>query len=511
MIFRRKLLVLAMLLALVAAACNGGNDDDTNAVDDGSTAEPTRTEVVIAAPSEPGSLDPQLRDDQSERMVNDQIYETLLTRGSNGEIVPLLASAMPEPVENKWRFTLQEGITFSNGEPFNADSVVATFERITDEDYETGQTGFLGAIEAAEKVDDYTVDIVTEGNELDAVVPARMTALKIVPAEASQEKGFANNPVGTGPYILEEYSPGGEAVLVRNDDYWGENPSPITRAVIRPISDPSTRLAALQADEIDIMTGLSTDVAEEVPRLARVPSAESINVRINAEKEGPLQDVRVRQALNYAIDKEAIAEDLWGGHAEPLACQTVPPNAIGYNPDLEPYPYDPDRARELIAEAGAEGASIEFMGMSGLWAKDRETSEVIASYLSEIGLDLDFQAVPLDTYLKFSGSDETRKDLMYHSSSNDISDADRQISAYYMTSDVTSGYSNPEVDELGEQARTTADIDEREQLYHELLEITCEDPPLVYVVGVDVLYGLSEDVVWEPRPDQKVLVKEISF
>lgn len=510
---KKKLLLVAMSVAVLAAACGGnGNDDAADGNKGSGSGDPGRTEVFIAAPSEPSSLDPQLRDDQSERMINDQIYETLLTRDASGEIVPLLAAEMPLAEGNRWRITLREGITFTNGEPFNADSVVATLARITDPAYETGQTGFLGGITGAEKIDDTTVEIVTDGDELDAVVPARLTALKMIPAEGSQDADFAESPVGTGPYMLESYTPGQEAVLVRNEDYWGENPSPITKVTIRPIADPSTRLAALQAGEIDIMTGLSSDVADQVPRLAEVPAAESINIRINAEKEGsPLQDVRVRQALNYAIDKEAIAEDLWGGFAEPLKCQTVPPAAIGHNASLEAYPYDPELAKELISEAGAEGATIEFMGMSGLWAKDKETSEVLAGYLAEIGLNLDFKAAPLDTYLKFSGSDETRKDLMYHSSSNDISDADRQVGAYYMTSDVTSGYSNPEVDALGQQARTTADPEERQALYEELLEITCEDAALVYVVGVDVLYGLSEEVIWEPRPDQKVLVKEISF
>ncbi len=180
-------------------------------------------EITIALGSEPTSLDPHLVDDGGERAINDNIYETLLTRTPDGELAPGLATELPTQVDDTtWEFTLREGVTFHNGEPFNADSVVATVNRMVGlvERGETDNDGFFGTLVGAEAVDEYTVRIMTDGP--DGVLPARMYWLKQIPASAEETPDMSDEPIGTGPYRFESRNQGVDIVIVANEEYWGE-------------------------------------------------------------------------------------------------------------------------------------------------------------------------------------------------------------------------------------------------------------------------------------------------
>jgi peptide/nickel transport system substrate-binding protein len=219
--------------------------------------------------------------------------------------------------------------------------------------------------------------------------------------------------------------------------------------------------------------------------------------------DGITSDPRVRQALNMAIDRVALADQLFGGYAEPSRCQPVAPQALGYNDSLEPYPYDPDAASALIQEAGVEGETVSFV-TSDVFTKGREMSEVIASYWREIGLDVDMDLPDFDTYLEHlyaKGPDHPA--AVYVSSSTDLLEA-AAASRQLTTEGIQSAYSNPEVDGLYEQALETVDSDERDATYSEALSIACEDAALVNLLHVEDIYGTSERLQWEPRFDGAV-------
>src|SRR5687767_1161165 len=214
-------------------------------------------EITIALGSEPTSLDPHLVDDGGERAINDNIYETLLTRTPDGELAPGLATDLPTQIDDTtWEFTLREGVTFHNGEPFNADSVVATINRMVGlvERGETDNDGFYATLVGAEAVDEFTVRVMTDGP--DGVLPARMYWLKQIPASAEETPDMSDEPIGTGPYRFESRNQGVDIVIVGNEEYWGEGGS-IARVTYEFSDDASTRLAGLKSERYDLITNLA--------------------------------------------------------------------------------------------------------------------------------------------------------------------------------------------------------------------------------------------------------------
>lgn len=492
------------LLALVGAACRTGAEEAP-----GGGAAPVG--ITIAIGSEPTTLDPQLRDDGGERAVNDNIYETLMVRTPQGELQPGLAADFPEQVDpTTWRFTLREGITFHDGEPFDADAVVHSVERIIDPAFESEQAGsFFGTITGAEKVDDLTVDIETSGP--DPVLPARMYWMKMVPPEASQEPDFAENPVGTGPYRFVEWVRGDHVTLEANPDYWGGAPA-IDRVTFRFVAEAGTRLAGLLSGEFDLITNLLPEDVATVEgagkQAAAVQGLEHPVIILNVD-EGVTADVRVRQALNLAVDKEALANDLFAGNATVDACQILSPSWTGFNEELQPYPYDPDRARELLREADAEGATIELIGERGRWLKDGELLEAVAGYWDAVGIDTKLRIFEFDEYLnRLFG--EVRPDAVFVTSSNELLDASRNLGAYYHMDGIGASNSDERLAELLDQALTETDPDRREALYGEATKIACDGAYFVFLLNINDTYGMSERLSWQPRVDAKLLVKEMA-
>lgn len=502
---RRGCGVLAAVAALVIAGCGSA---DQSAKSGGGKSD--KSQLVVALSADPASLDPQLADDGSERTVNDNIYEMLLTRDPDGKLGPLLASDMPKQVnKTTWRFKLRTDVKFTNGEPFGPESVIASIKRVMDPDYGSGQLGFFTGIKTARRVNAHTVDVITEDE--DPLLPARMAFMKMIPPKYSQESKFATDPVGTGPYMFVKRIIGEQIQLKANPDYWGPAPR-IPSVLIRIISDESARLSALKSGEVDLVTNLSPDYASQVPKFVSVRGAENTNVRLNnQDPQAITADVRVRQALNYAVDRQAIADKIYSGYARPLKCSTIPPAAFGHNPDLQPYPYDPAKAKQLLQAAGAEGKTIEFVSNPDRWLKAREASQAIASYWEAVGLKVNLEFQEWNSYLKTIVAKRNKPAALYHSSTNDLLDADRQISSYYVSSSATAAYNDPEIDRLAAEARTNGDPDKRLELYKQLTQKACDDAEFVYLVNIDDTYGTSKRLDFQPRADQRLLYKEMSL
>lgn len=499
------------LAVLVLSGCGSDSDSGgSGARDGGSEGSPAgASKVVVATATDPTTLDPLLADDGAERLVNDSIYDMLLTRDPDGNFVPSLATDMPEQInQTTWRFKLRDGVKFSNGEPFDADSVVASVKRVLDPDFASGQSGFYTGMKSAKKVDATTVDVITSTE--DPLLPNRMAFMKMVPPKASQSADFAEKPVGTGPYLFGDRTVGESITLKANPNYWGDAPS-VEEVQVRTLEDESARLAALKSGEVDLVLNLSPDFADQVPKFINVPGAENMNVLLLNKEPGVTDDVRVRQALNYAIDKEAIAKSLYGGYARPLKCSTVPPQAFGHNPDLEPYSYDPEKAKQLIQEAGATGKPISFISTPDRWVKSREVTQAIAAYVEAVGLKPKLELKNWDNYLDDILAKRNRPEMLFHSSTNDLLDADRQISTYYQSTSQLASYKNAEVDKLADEARSEPDEDKRLTDYNELEKIACDDASHIFLVNLDDMYGLSDRLDWQPRVDQRVFYKDMKL
>lgn len=467
----------------------------------------TAAKVVIVIGNDPSTLDPQFADDGNERAVNDNIYETLLARDAKtAAIVPSLAESYQQVNPTTWRFKLRQGVKFHNGEDFNAEAVAFSVKRIIDPNFKSEQLSFVGTMVDAKVVDASTVDIITNGP--DPILPARVTWMKIVPPKYAGEKDFVNKPVGTGPYKFVEWQKGRQVVLTRNDAYWGGAP-PIKDVVIRPIEEEGTRLAALQAGEADLVRGLIPEYVGKVPKSAHIPGLEFPWIRINTNK-GKLADVRVRQALNYAIDKEALAKSLYSGYAVVADGQLLTKGHFGYNPEVKAYPFDQAKAKALLKEASAEKLTLELIGESGRWLKDRELVEAIAGQLSAVGVEVKPKIVEWKAWLDllFAGADKA-PDLQYSSHDNVLLDADRTLSALFQTKGSQSAWSNAEFDKLVEDARTETDVKKREGMYHKAVQIAHDQAAAIFLLNLEDIYGLSKRLEWTPRLDGRILVKEM--
>ncbi|MGD9705769.1 MAG: ABC transporter substrate-binding protein, partial [Acidimicrobiia bacterium] len=429
---RYRILGSLLVLGLVAAACGGDDDGDDAATEEtsgggGSAVE--GAEITIALGSEPTSLDPHLVDDGGERAINDNIYETLLTRDAQGALQPSLATALPTQVDpTTWEFTLREGVTFHDGSPFNADSVVATIDRIVAivADGSNDNAGFFGSLAGAEKVDDTTVRIMTK--EQDGVLPARMYWLKMVAAGAKDVADLSSAPNGTGPYKFVSQSKGVNAVIEANADYWDGAPQ-IAKVTYEFSDDSATRLAGLKSGKYDLITNLGPQDVAQAPKSAQVQGQEHPVIILDAD-DGITADVEVRKALNLAVDKDAIAKNIFGGFASVDAGQLLSPSILGFNDAISAYPYDPEQAKQILADAGVAGQTIQLVGESGRWLKDKDILEAVAGYWTEAGLTVNLGILEFGAYLDVLFDRENRADSVFVSSSNDILDADRQLSTY---------------------------------------------------------------------------------
>lgn len=465
-------------------------------------------DVTIALGSEPTTLDPQLREDGGERAINDNVYETLTVRGSDGTLSPGLAAEMPTQLdETTWEVVLRDGITFHNDEPFDAEAVAYSINRVIDPEFNSEQASFFSTITGAEAVGDMTVQVKTDGP--DPILPARLYWMKMVPPGAAEADGFAENPVGTGPYEFVEWNRGNSITLRANPDYWGEAPE-IQEVQFRFIEEFGTRLSSLLAGEVDLITNLLPEFVNQVPKAASVSGLE-LPIVILSAVSGPTQDLRVRQALNYAVDKEVLAEALFEGYAEVAQGQLMAPSFFGFNPEIQGYEYNPDLARQLIQEAGAEGAEIELIGTAGRWLKDREMVEVIASFWEEIGVQPNVRIFEFSEYLNRLFDRETRGDAIFVVSSNELLDADRPLSGYYHMEGVGASNEDAELAQLIEEARYETDVSAREALYHEALRLAYEQAYFVFLLNINDIYGMSDRLDWQPRVDAKLMVSEMSI
>jgi peptide/nickel transport system substrate-binding protein len=371
------------------------------------------------------------------------------------------------------------------------------------EDFDTQRTSYIEGIVGATAVDADTVEIETDG--IVATLPAQLTQVPIVPPEAAET--LDTNPVGTGPYQFVEWSTGVEVRAARYDEYWGEAPA-IEEFTVRFIADNQTALSALQAGEVDLVIDILPEQRDQAPVVASVPAAEFSYIAFNTYLPA-LSDPRVRVAFNMAIDKDLLAETVYLGEARPNQAQHLSEGMLGFNPELEPIAYDPEGARALLEEAGYPfDEVIELNVPIGRYLKGEETAEFVAAQLQDIGVNVEIVATEFNTYRetgRIPGTEEGAMDLKYGWNSNEFFDGGRILS-HVSCDGASSKICIPEVDELLETGATSLDPEVRAQAYQEMWAILRDNPHAIYLLQQNLLYGLSERLVWEPRLDDEYYV-----
>lgn len=466
-------------------------------------------DIVMALGTEPTTLDPQIAQDGSERAVSRNIYETLLTRTATGELKPQLAAEMPKQLDpDTWEVKLRDGIKFQNGEALDAAAVAANINRVVDPKTASAQRPFYLGIKNAEAVDATTLRVTTNG--ADPALPARLSWLTIIAPQALSNPQLGQQPIGSGPYQIADWSRGTHIVLEKNPNYWDSAAvGNVDKVTYRFVSEPGTRLSGLRAGDFDFITNVLPEDTDKVPKAVTLQGTDLPFVSLNA-LAGVTKDVRVRQALNYAVDKEALAKDLFGGYASVAKGQLLAPGWFGYDPTIEPYPYDPAKATALLKEAGAYGQSIDLYAPSGRWLKDKELAETVAAYWEAAGLKVQFRVQAWTDYLVGLNQKRTATPAQISSShSNQLLDADRTLSAYYSQGGVAGANDDAELKALIVEARGEADAVKRQELYSKALRIGRDKAYLVFLLEGGEIFGVAERLDFQPRVDGLLLVKDM--
>ena len=458
--------------------------------------DPKAAPLILAVNTEPSTLDAQLVNDRSSRVVGDSIFETLLGRDRNNKPSPLLADTWEANSSTSWRFSLHKGISFTDGEPMNADAVVFSINRILDPKFGTQRTSYLEAMVRAVKVDDMTVDIITSVPS--ATLPIQITSIPIVPPNAAAKIG--TNPIGTGPYVFVKWDRGREIVAKRNETYWGPVKPKIAEFHLKFIADAQTALAALQTGEVDLVVDLLAEQKKLAPKVSSTPSSEFSYIAFNTYKK-ELNDPRVRLALNYAVDKELLASTIYGGDARPDDAQHLTKDMLGYNPDLHPYPYDVEKAKSLMKAAGYEnGFTLDLNVPIGRYSKGEESSDFIAAQLAKINIKVNVVRIDFNTFRvqsRIKGTATGAMDLKYSWNSNEFFDGSRIIA--HITCDGTSSkYCNPQVDKLMDEATKTQNQFDRGLKYRLVWKLLNDDPYSIMLLQQNLIYGMTKRLQWQP-------------
>ena len=355
--------------------------------------------VAVAAP--PSTMNPHGTDSDSNLSVMGNIFEGLLYRNAAGELLSGLATSWERIDTLTWRFTLRKGVKFHNGNDFTWEDVKYSFERLKEPHPVSVFIGFGGLIKSVEIVDNdlWTIDVKTTIS-----VPyfaQNLHQIFIMDKESTESRSIGEigqNPIGTGPYRFVEWVKGSYLKLTVNENYWGEVPS-IKNVEIIPITEPSTRLAAITTGQVDILQDIPVELFETIANNINIevitrPARRCIYLGLRNSPGFPASDIRVRRAMYMAINEEEIIEKVMFGHAF-SASQIPDPPTVGYDSTIKRFPYDPERSKILLAEAGyPDGFEIKLTGPNDRYVRDAQICEAIAKQLAKVGIKVELDTKP---------------------------------------------------------------------------------------------------------------------
>ncbi|CDZ26632.1 ABC transporter substrate-binding protein [Neorhizobium galegae] len=457
--------------------------------------------IKIVLPEEADLLEPCMATRSNiGRIIMENVSETLTeldVRGKKG-VMPRLAEKWEQTADGSWRFHLRQGVKFSNGTTFDAKDVKHSFDRVMSDKNACESRRYFGGMKiSANVVDPYTIDF--KADPAQPILPLLMSLVTIVPEETPL--AFIREPIGTGPYALKNWTPGQQIVLAARSDYWGAKPQ-VTEATYLFRSDPSVRAAMVKAGEADLSPSISQLDATDPKTDFSYLDSETVYLRLDHNIQ-PLNDVRVRKALNLAIDRQAFIGTLVPDGAV-LATALVPPTTQGWNPDVKVFPYDPAAAKKLLAEAKAAGVKVDtpitLIARTANFPNVTEIMEAVQSQLQEVGFKVDLKFVEVAEHESYYSKPfkEGRGPIIV-AAMHDNSKGDPSFTMFfkYASQGTQSGFSDPKVDDLIKRA-SAAVGDERAKLWSQLIAYLHDD-----VVADGLLFHMVGFSRVSPRIDFK--------
>ena len=505
-------------------------------------------DLRIGLAAEPTSIDPHFHNLGPNNALRQHIFESLTQADENVLTRPSLATEWRPIDDNTWEFVLREGVTFSNGTPFTAADVIYSICRVPlVEGSPSSFTSFVGGITAIE-ADGNTIRFTTSGPQ--PLLPTNMASVAILSAAAFGGEGVSysadkcenmgdlpastdfNDPakaIGTGPYTLVSYSRGDNIRLTINPNYWGEAPA-WENVILRPIANPGARVAALLAGDVDIIETPPIQDFDNIKR-AGFEIEQGLSNRviylhmdngdavppgvIGTDGKNPFADVRVRQAISVAINREAIVDRVMGGVAVP-AGELLPYPLFGTRPDAAPDPFDQERAKALLAEAGfPNGFEITLGTPNDRYINDERISQAIAQMLARIGIRTNIDAMTASTFFSRRNQGEFGIWLAgWGAASGEMTNPLVALTATLnpetgMGSTNRQKYSNPELDALIMEARRTVDDDARRAILQRASKLAMEDYATIPIHFEVTPWAFRSGLLLTPRVDQYTLAMSV--
>ncbi|MPZ71615.1 MAG: ABC transporter substrate-binding protein [Nitriliruptorales bacterium] len=504
-------LALFVVLLLGLAACGGGEPVD---VDGDESADAGGDEVaggtlIAAISGEPDQLDPHQTSAYASFQVLENVYDTLVQPTEELEFEPALATEWQVSDDQlTWTFTLREGVSFHDGSDFTADDVAFSYNRIIDE--ELANAYRFTSVTEVRAADDMTVEI-----EVDRPTPnllANIGAFKgmsIVPEEFDDE--MASSPVGTGPFQFESHSEGQSIELSANPEYWGDGPS-LDGVTFRFISEGTVALTNLQGGEAHWTDNIPPQQIEQLSDddslvLESVPSTDYWYFAANQTRE-PFDKPEVRQALAWAIDREAVTSAAKFDAA--TVNQTAIPEGSAFYTDYAPYEHDPDRGRELLKEAGVEDLEVELM-VTDEYPETVQAAQVLETQWGEVGISTNIRTLDFATWLDEQG--EGNFDVFMLGWLGNIDPDDYYYAQHHSEGGFNfHGYANSEVDDLLDQAREETEDDARKELYDEAVQMIVDEASYVYLYNPDVVQAWVPEVEgYTVRSDRAIRFENVAL
>ena len=408
----------------------------------------------------------------------------------------------------RWVFKLKKGVKFHNGAPLTSKDVVYSVDRMRDEKNGSLQASNFKDVTEIQTPDDQTVIFVTK--QPLAIFLDRLRNRFIVSKVAGDKYGdqWFENPIGTGPYKFTSFQRGGNLVFTRNDDYWGGK-TQIKDIVFRKVTEDGARLAALESGQADFINDVPVhEVArlERHPRVRvdRIEGLEMYFLMMNVAYK-PFDNKLVRQAVNYSVDAAAIVRNIFDGLGYPTP-GPVGANVVGADAKLKRYPYDPQKAKQLLAQAGfANGCDVQLYYSAGRYPKDKEVCQVVAAQMVKGGFRVELIS---QEWALFWGNDGVNggKLPFYYNNRGSLTDADTLYDQYFRTGTTKRcNYSNPVFDKLIDDEQQTPDNKKRIALLQQAGRILMDDAPFVPLYNLATIYGSAKNLQWKMRPDEKVM------
>lgn len=491
--------------------------------------------LIFGLASENTSMDPQFHNVGPNNALSLHIFDRLILQDEKQRLMPGLAESWAPVDDLTWEFKLRQGVKFHDGSDFTADDVVCTFERAPDVPNSPASFATYTKGKTPIKIDDYTVHFKTEspyplmGNDVSNIA---IISDSVGCGATTEEFNAGTAAVGTGPYKFKSYTPGEAVSFVRNEDYWGEKPI-WAEVEFRPIKSAPSRVAALLAGDVDVISGVPTTDIETLKGNDKVslfqgPSNRVIYLHMDqfrenspfvkgldgSEIKNPLLDVRVRKAISMAINRDVIVDRVMEGVAVP-AGQVLPDGFFGVSENLSPVAYDPEGAKALLAEAGyGDGFQLTIHGPNDRYINDAKIAEAIGQMLTRVGIKTAVETMPRSVYFgrASSGSPDGLPEFSFIlvGWGAGSGEASSPLKALIHTYDKEAGlgatnrgrHSNPEIDAVIKQALATVNDAERQNLLAKATEMAMENVAIIPTHFQVNTWGAKKGLKYTPRTDE---------